>query len=281
MNDRAVQGLYPPGSVFKLVTALAGLQEKVIGPDDKLNCFGILWLSTWPYRCWKEVGHGAIAMEQAITESCDIYFYQLGLKLKVDALARWTHQFGFGELSGIDLPGEAKGLVPDPAWKQAKEGLPWFPGNTVMMSIGQGYMLASPLQLAQMVSAVANGGILFQPHLLKRVTSPEGDTISEPVYPMRRQLVLDPDNLHLVQRGMEGAVGGPQGHGLARPRWRSLERGRQDRHRPEPPWRGPRGLRLLRSRREPPDRHRHRGGERRRRRRGGRAHRPAHARALP
>jgi penicillin-binding protein 2 len=211
MNDRAVQGLYPPGSVFKLVTALAGLQEHVIGPNDKLTCYGILWLSTWPYRCWKEVGHGSIAMEQAITESCDIFFYQLGLKIKVDLLAKWSRDFGFGEVTGIDLPGEAAGLVPDPQWKQNKEGLPWFPGNTVMMSIGQGYLLATPLQLAQMVSAVANGGILFQPHLLKRVTSPEGDTVSEPVYPMRRQLVLDPDNLHLVQRGMEGAVSGRKG----------------------------------------------------------------------
>ena len=211
MNDRAVQGLYPPGSVFKLVTAIAGLQEGVIGPDDKLNCFGIHWISTWPYRCWKEVGHGSIAMEQAITESCDIFFYQLGLKVKVDALARWTRDFGFGEQSGIDLPGEARGVVPDPAWKQNKEGLPWFPGNTVMMSIGQGYLLATPLQLAGMVSAVANGGILVQPHLLKRVTSMEGDSVQEPLYPPRRNLGLEADNLHLVQRGMEGAVAGRKG----------------------------------------------------------------------
>ena len=211
MNNRAVQGLYPPGSVFKLVTAMAGLQEKVIGPDEKLNCFGIHWISTWPYRCWKEVGHGSIAMEQAITESCDIFFYQLGLRVKVDRLAHWTREFGFGEPSGIDLPGEAAGVVPDPDWKQNKEGLPWFPGNTVMMSIGQGYLLATPLQLAMMVATVANGGTLVQPHLLKRVTSPEGDTIAEPSYPPRAQLGLDVEALHLVQRGMEGAVSGRKG----------------------------------------------------------------------
>jgi penicillin-binding protein 2 len=194
-----------------LVTAIAALQEKAIGPDDKLTCTGIHWISNWPYRCWKEVGHGSIAMEQAITESCDIFFYQLGLKLKVEALARWTREFGFGEPSGIDLPGEAAGLVPDPEWKQAKEGLPWFPGNTVMMSIGQGYLLATPLQLAQMVCVVANGGTLIQPHLLKRVTSPEGDTLAEPRYPPQRQLGLDPEALHLVQRGMEGAVANHKG----------------------------------------------------------------------
>jgi penicillin-binding protein 2 len=187
------------------------LQEKAIGPDDKLTCTGLYWIGNWPYRCWKEIGHGSVAMEQAITESCDIFFYQLGLKLKVEALARWTRDFGFGEPTGIDLPGEAAGLVPDPAWKQNREGLPWFPGNTVMMAIGQGYLLATPLQLAQMVSAVANGGTLIQPHLLKRVTSPEGDTVEEPRYPAKRQLELDPETLHLVQRGMFGAVEGRKG----------------------------------------------------------------------
>jgi penicillin-binding protein 2 len=206
MNDRAVQGLYPPGSVFKIITALASLQEKVIGPDETLNCYGIFWISTWPYRCWKEIGHGSLAMERAITESCDIFFYQLGLRLKVDALARWTRAFGFGQPTGIDLPGELAGVVPDPAWKQAKEGLPWFPGNTVMMSIGQGYLLATPLQLAVAVSAVANGGRLVTPHLLKKVTSPEGEVLREPQPPPPVDLGLDPDALHLVRRGMEGAV---------------------------------------------------------------------------
>ena len=206
MNNRAVQGLYPPGSVFKVVTALAALQEGVITPQDHFTCYGIFWISTWPYRCWKEIGHGSIALEQAITESCDIFFYQLGLKLKVEALARWTRNFGFGTRTGVDLPGEQAGVVPDPAWKQAKEGLPWFPGNTVMMSIGQGYLLATPLQLACAASAVANGGRLVHPHLLKRVTGEDGDTVSEPVIDRPVDLGLDPEHVSLVQRGMEGAV---------------------------------------------------------------------------
>lgn len=206
MNNRAVQGLYPPGSVFKVITALAGLQEGVVEPDEALNCYGIFWISTWPYRCWKEIGHGSVSMERAITESCDIYFYQLGLRLKVEALARWTRDFGFGEPSGIDLPGELGGVVPDPEWKQAKEGLPWFPGNTVMMSIGQGYLLATPLQLAVATAAVANGGRLVTPHLLKRVTSPEGEVLREQAVPAPIDLEIDPEALHLVRRGMEGAV---------------------------------------------------------------------------
>lgn len=216
MDDRVVQGLYPPGSVFKLVTALAGLHEGVVTPQTHFNCFGIFWISTWPYRCWKEIGHGSIAMQRAITESCDIYFYQLGLKLKVDALARWTRKFGFGERTGIDLDGEQAGVVPDPAWKLAKEGLPWFPGNTVMMSIGQGYLLATPLQLARFVAALANGGHLVTPHVLKRITDPDGRDLRDYHGPAPVNLHLNPDYLDLVQRGMEGAVSGP--HGTA---WRA------------------------------------------------------------
>jgi len=211
LNNRAVQGLYPPGSVFKVVTALAALQEGVITPQDHFTCNGIFWISTWPYRCWKEIGHGSIALEQAITESCDIFFYQLGLKLKVDALARWTRTFGFGSRTGIDLPGELAGVVPDPAWKQAKEGLPWFPGNTVMMSIGQGFLLATPLQLACAAAAVANGGRLVHPHLLKRYTGPDGETLEEPAPAKPVDLGLDADNVNLVRRGMEGAVQSPRG----------------------------------------------------------------------
>ncbi len=211
MEDRAVQGLYPPGSVFKIVTALAALQEGAITPETHFTCNGIFWIATWPYRCWKEVGHGSIALEQAIVESCDIFFYQVGLKLKVDALARWTRAFGFGSKTGIDLPGEQAGVVPDPAWKQAKEGLPWFPGNTVMMAIGQGYLQATLLQLARATAAVANGGYLVRPHLLDRVTDAEGDTLA--VYPRSRplDLGLDPDAVALVRRGMEGAVDSPRG----------------------------------------------------------------------
>ncbi|MGH7442052.1 MAG: penicillin-binding protein 2 [bacterium] len=211
MDDRAVQGLYPPGSAFKIVTALAALQEGAITPNTRFTCNGIFWISTWPYRCWKEVGHGSIAVEQAIIESCDIFFYQAGLKLKVDALARWTRKFGFGSKTGIDLPGEQAGVVPDPAWKQAKEGMPWFPGNTVMMSIGQGYLQATILQLARAVAAVANGGYLVHPHLLKSVTTSDGDTVRTVTEPPPVDLGLNPDYVDLVRRGMVGAVEGPRG----------------------------------------------------------------------
>jgi penicillin-binding protein 2 len=206
MTNRAIQGLYPPGSVFKIVTAAAALETGAITPQWKAECLGIFWISTWPYRCIKEIGHGHIALEQAIIESCDIFFYQVGLRTKVKALHDYAILFGLGAKSGIDLPGERSGLVPDAQWKEQTQNMPWFPGNTVMMSVGQGYLLATPLQLAVMVSAVANGGILWKPHLVHRVTSPEGDVISDVLPEKTRQIEFGSETLRLLQRAMSGAV---------------------------------------------------------------------------
>ena len=207
MTNRAIQGLYPPGSVFKIITASAALETGAITPQWKAECLGIYWIATWPYRCWKEVGHGQIAVEQAITESCDIFFYQVGLRTKVEALHDYAMRFGLGAKSGIDLPGERAGLVPDAEWKEETQHMPWFPGNTVMMSIGQGYLLATPLQLAMVVSAIANGGTLWKPHLVSRVTSPEGDLLQQVKPEKIRQIELSADTLRLLQRGHERGGG--------------------------------------------------------------------------
>lgn len=206
MSNRAIQGLYPPGSVFKIITASAALETGAITPQWKAECLGIYWIATWPYRCWKEIGHGQIALEQAITESCDIFFYQVGLRTKVEALHKYAELFGLGEKTGLDLPGERGGLVPDADWKEQNQHMPWFPGNTVMMSIGQGYLLATPLQLACAVSAIANGGTLVQPHLLARETNPEGELVRELHPRARRDLGLKDETLRLLQRAMAGAV---------------------------------------------------------------------------
>jgi penicillin-binding protein 2 len=206
MSNRATQGLYPPGSVFKIITASAALESGAITPQWKAECLGIFWIATWPYRCWKEVGHGQIAVEQAITESCDIFFYQVGLRTRVEALHKYAQLFGMGEKAGLDLPGERAGLVPDADWKEQTQHMPWFPGNTVMMSIGQGYLLATPLQLACAVAAIANGGVLVQPHLVQKVTSPEGQLVKEFHPPKRRELGLKDETLRLLQRAMAGAV---------------------------------------------------------------------------
>jgi penicillin-binding protein 2 len=211
MSNRALQGLYPPGSVFKIVTTAAGLETGAITPDTPANCLGIFWISTWPYRCWKEIGHASITLHRAIVESCDVFFYHVGLKVKVDQLYAWAKAFGLGEPSGIDLPGESSGLVPNAAWKEKTQHMPWFPGNTVMMSIGQGYLLATPMQLALMVSAVANGGQLFKPHLLKRVTDAQGRLLDEPVPAPVRSVPVQAETLRLIRRGMTDAVGATGG----------------------------------------------------------------------
>ncbi len=213
MENRAVCGLYPPGSVFKIVTAAAGLETGSITPDTVFNCQGIFWISTWPYRCWKETGHGDISLHRAIVESCDIYFYHVGLKTKVEALSRYARQFGLGAPTGVDLPDEAAGLVPDAEWKERTQHIPWFPGNTVMMSIGQGYLLATPLQLAQMTAAVANGGYLYRPHLVRRITDPQGHVLETVKPDLERKVGVSDATLRIIQEGLVDAVNAPGGTG--------------------------------------------------------------------
>ncbi|MES2201855.1 MAG: penicillin-binding protein 2 [candidate division FCPU426 bacterium] len=205
-TNRAIQGVYPPGSVFKVVTAAAALETGAVTPQWRAECYGIFYIANWPYRCWKETGHGAIAIEQAITESCDIYFYQAGLRTKVQALHDYSVRFGLGRKTGVDLPGEKAGLVPDAAWKENTQSMPWFPGNTIMMSIGQGYLQVTPLQMATVAAAIANGGTLWKPHLVSRVTSPEGELVSEVKPQKMGQVALSPETLRLIQRGMTKAV---------------------------------------------------------------------------
>lgn len=210
-TNRAIQGLYPPGSVFKIVTTSAGLESGAIVPETAFTCLGIYWISTWPYRCWKEVGHGTLTLHRAIVESCDIYFYHVGLKTKVDALSQYAREYGFGAATGIDLPGEASGLVPSAAWKERTQHMPWFPGNTVMMSIGQGYLLATPLQLAMMTALVANGGVCYAPHLLKRITDQAGRTLKEIEPQPVRQAKVSAETIRIIQRAMTDAVNVPGG----------------------------------------------------------------------
>jgi penicillin-binding protein 2 len=210
-TNRALQGLYPPGSVFKIVTTSAGLESGVLVPETAFTCLGIFWISTWPYRCWKEVGHGTLTLHRAIVESCDIYFYHVGLKTKVDTLSQFAREYGFGSVTGVDLPGEASGLVPSAAWKERTQHMPWFPGNTVMMSIGQGYLLATPLQLAMMTALVANGGTCYAPHLLKRITDQSGRTLKEAQPQPVRQAKVSAETIRIIQKAMTDAVNAPGG----------------------------------------------------------------------
>jgi penicillin-binding protein 2 len=171
LTNRAVQGLYSPGSIFKVAVGTGALNEGVVKTSDSFLCEGIYWIKTWPYKCWKRAGHGFIDFYHGVAESCDIYFYKVGLKMKVELLYKYGVMFGLGEKTGIDIPGEKAGLVPSREWKMRVDRSPWFPGNTVMMAIGQGYITATPLQIMNIMAAMANSGYVMTPHIMKVVTN--------------------------------------------------------------------------------------------------------------
>ncbi len=173
MNNKALGGQYAPGSAFKMVVALAALEAGVVGPDFSVACTGHMDLGNGRFHCWKERGHGPMTMESAIRESCDIYFYEVARRLGVDRIAEMARRFGYGSPAGIDLPGESRGIVPDNAWKMGVLGTRWQKGETLILGIGQGYILATPLQMALATAAMVNGGYLVTPHVLSRVRETE------------------------------------------------------------------------------------------------------------
>jgi penicillin-binding protein 2 len=179
--NRVVQGQYPPASVFKVVVAAAGLQEAVLTPMDRVHCQGAFQLGTRTFRDWKKEGHGDVNLHQAMAHSCDVYFYQAGLRIGGATIARYAEAFGLGRRTGIDLAGERPGLIPHPRARKDRRPRPWLAGDTVNVSIGQGALLVTPLQMAGMMSAVANGGVLWKPRLVQRVERPgEGVVWSDP-----------------------------------------------------------------------------------------------------
>lgn len=167
LMNRAIQGLYSPGSVFKIVLALAGMQEGIIKPDDTIFCSGYINVGNEIYRCWKGGGHGYTNLYRAIVESCNVYFYTLGRKLGPEKIKKYAILLGLGELTGIDISGEIRGIVPDPQWKEETRKESWYQGDTVILSIGQGYILLTPIQVANLILTVANDGVKKTPHILE------------------------------------------------------------------------------------------------------------------
>ncbi len=166
LQNRAIQSAYPPGSVFKLVIAGAALTHRIAAPTDRVFCSGGLRLGNRLFRCWQRSGHGWMDMNQGLVQSCDVYFYTLGDKLGVDRMHPHSVESGFGVRTGIDLPHESMGLVPSRDWKRRRFNEPWHGGENLNMSIGQGYMLTTPLQVARYTAALINGGRLLKPQLL-------------------------------------------------------------------------------------------------------------------
>lgn len=188
LQNRAIQSVYPPGSVWKLMMVGLFMQEN-ISPSFRVFCTGSVTLGTQTFRCWRRGGHGSVDMLRSLTDSCDVYYYVLGEKLGIDKIEKYAKACGFGALTGIDLPHEKSGLVPSKAWKRRRSGEGWYRGETLNVSIGQGYTLITPLQMATFVSALINGGKLLKPQIVDGLPPEERGTIPMPA--AGRKLVLD------------------------------------------------------------------------------------------
>jgi penicillin-binding protein 2 len=206
LENKAIQGQYPPGSTFKPIVAAAALEERVAKPETTLMCQGKYQLGNRDYRCWQKKGHGLLNLHQALVRSCDVYFYQLGQKLGVDRMAEYARRFGLGSRTLIQLSNEARGLVPSSQWKLRRFGIPWQGGEDLVMAIGQGFLLVTPMQMAVFYAAIANGGYLVQPRVVERVEDAKGGTIQEIDPEIRRQVGLKPETISFLRQALTGVV---------------------------------------------------------------------------
>src|SRR4030042_7099244 len=213
LQNKGIQGQSPAGSVFKILPAIAGLESRAITPNTPFTCAGAFSYGNRDFRCWKEGGHGSLGLHRAIVESCDIYFYQLGLKVGPDLIARYANEFGLGKATGILLPHERPGIVPSSSWKKKRYGVPWYSGETLSFSVGQGYLNATPLQLLVLISALANGGKLYLPQVVEKVEDIYGNKLKE--YPPVELGRADwsEKTLQIIQEALRGAVNDPHGTG--------------------------------------------------------------------
>jgi penicillin-binding protein 2 len=215
LENKALKGQYPPGSTFKIITALAGLSEGLIDENSTVNCTGEYKLGNTTFHCWNKKGHGKVNLRGALRESCDVYFYQLGERLGVDRIALYAKKFGLGEPLGIGIDNEKSGFVPTSGWKEKKTGIKWYKGETLPVSIGQGYLTATPVQLAAMTAGVATGGKIYRPHLVKKILDREGKTVKEYLPELLKNIELKPDHYRLVREGLWAVVNEPRGTGAA------------------------------------------------------------------
>ena len=208
MLNRAIGARYPPGSTFKTITLLAGLESGAILPQDTVVCPGFLQIGNWkrPFKCGNEHGHGSVDAYKAITESCDVWFYQEGMKTGVETITRVAAEFGLGQATGFDIGKENKGFVPSPAWKRTTYGEKWWDGDTAQLAIGQSYLLVTPLQMACIAATFANHGTGLHPYVVKRIEAAEGQVVHEGQPDIRVHLSAPPQQIEFVRRAMLGAV---------------------------------------------------------------------------
>lgn len=213
--NRALQGQYPPGSTFKIVTALSALEEGKITPKTVFDCKGEISIGRRGkvFHCWKEGGHGKLDLQQAIVQSCGLYFYHTGLLVGPGNLSKYAKMMGLGRVTGIRLEGEKPGVVPDPHWKKDTVGQGWFSGDTVNLSIGQGYILVTPLQMANLIACLATRGKIYRPYLVKEVVSPAGKVLKSFKPVVKRKVKLSPQTYQILIDGLEGVVAAEEGTG--------------------------------------------------------------------
>lgn len=202
LSDKAISGLYSPGSTFKMVVALAALEAGIIKPDTRSFCAGKMFLGNHAFHCWKKVGHGYINVVEALQHSCDIFFYETAQKLGIEKIAAMARRFGLGSRVGIGFDNEKSGLIPDKEWKLKRFGEPWQMGESLISGIGQGYILTTPLQLVTMMARLVNGGYEVRPTFIK---------VSEQERSQIKKINVSRENLELLKEGMFNVVNKPGG----------------------------------------------------------------------
>lgn len=204
--NRSIQGVYPPGSVFKLITAIAALEEGAVGLNDRIYCPGSFKLGDSTFKCWRETGHGNQSFLDAISNSCNVFFYNMGQRLGIDKLNHYATMFGLGEKTDIDLPGELTGLVPSQEWKRRTFNQVWFPGDNINLAIGQGYLLTTPFQIHNMLCIITNDGNVYRQYHVDRIVSQSGDVIKRYEPEIIRKVNVSADTFRVVKEGMKKVV---------------------------------------------------------------------------
>lgn len=213
LRNKAIAGEYAPGSTFKMVVALAALEEGVITPKTSFFCPGHLELGDGKFHCWKRHGHGHVDLVRSISESCDVYYYEIARRVGIDKIAEMAARFGLGTDLGLDVPGERTGLVPTKSWKRAVIGQPWLLGETLVTGIGQGFLVATPLQLVTMTARMVNGGKAVFPHLARDVA--RGGELTERVPREQASIGVDAGHLELMMKAMAEVTLDPRGTAYA------------------------------------------------------------------
>lgn len=213
LRNKAIQDHFPPGSTFKVVTALAGLKEQAVTPSTRVFCPGYFRFGSRAFHCHKKGGHGDVDLVTAIKYSCNVYFYHIAAKIGISALSEMAKSLGIGSKTGIELPGETAGLMPDEKWKQQTQHAAWLPGETLSVALGQGATIVSVLQLVQAYAALINGGNLYKPYIVSRVEDSNGRVLSSHGPELVGRAKINQADLERVREGLRQVVNEPHGTG--------------------------------------------------------------------